>query len=224
MILNSAMPVIMLSIVVYEDKYWDDLDKYFSNQLSTPPDPDNYKVVVTKDKCKNSCVNADLSSYYKKSYYSAICKDDYNTKCKKANDIFGICEEYEDEDYAETYVYACYPTVDGGFIGIDVEYYYEDEDIEKLSILPGECNSGMCNNTSSACEPVCSSDNDCKDSEYPYCSKDLDDCVECKDNSQCASSEKGKLCSIYFGECTECNEDKDCASGKKCNILQGKCE
>ncbi len=207
-----------------EQKYWDDLEKFEEGKSKTLPDPSNYKIVVYKTKCDNGCTNADISSYMEATYYSATCKDDINTKCTKEKDILTVCDEYEEDDYAETTVYACYPAADGGLIGVRVTEYYSEEDIYELDTVPGECFSGFCNEDLTACEPYCTKDSECKEAGegYDYCSLELDMCVECKEDKHCASSKKGKYCYVEFGECAECLEDKHCGSGKSCKY--GTCQ
>ncbi len=234
-----------------EDDYYKDLERYEYHQIEKMPNKNDYKHYLVKSKCEDGCVNADFSSYSKDIPNVAVCKDDFNTNCKKEKESHNICSYYYDEeedlDFGVEETYVCYPAVGGGYIGVYVADYYSDEDFEKQKFVYNECNSLECNKENTACEPYCTTDNQCKEDDegYNYCSQELDMCVECKKDSDCTSSQNGKYCDPNYGECIECKsnsdctsdpdakfcfygtcsvcaEDKDCASGKKCNL--GKCE
>ncbi len=85
----------------------------------------------------------------------------------------------------------------------------------------------------------CSKDSDCP-SDFPYCDKQEQQCIQCKSNNdckgdtpycdtdyyfQCVACTENKHCSgstpachPYLLECVECMEDNDCKDGKTCDV------
>jgi Cys-rich repeat protein len=89
-----------------------------------------------------------------------------------------------------------------------------------------DCSAGQnCNSVLELCAPSCTLGSDCTGPDMPRCSSELDLCVQCTEDLDCAGR-KEPVCG-RGGRCVGCRSDTDCnpdAGKPSCNLTSQRCE
>jgi hypothetical protein len=89
-----------------------------------------------------------------------------------------------------------------------------------------DCDSGQnCNSVLELCAPACTAGSECSGPELPRCSSELDLCVQCLEDADCAGR-KEPVCG-RGGRCVGCRSNADCSpdAGKpSCDLASQRCE